>query len=320
LTKIIPKGNEVQPPRRFLPSISLLSAFEAAARTGSVTAAARELDLTQSAVSRQIRALEAQLEIDLFTRERQTIRLTPAGEAYSREVQGVLHKLSDASLSLRANPDGGALNLAALPTFAARWLTPRLPGFVEAHPSITINVLTRALPFDFRNEGFDAAIHYGDPVWPAGGNLAPLMGETVLPVCSPGLRAQHCFADPAAVREARLLHLASRPDAWEHWLAQQGAPDRGVRGMLFDQFATLAAAAVAGLGVGLLPTLLIEQELASGTLVPALDRPIVSEGAYYLVCAPDRDDYPPLQAFYRWIAAEANAPPLPVGRGRGPAA
>src|SRR4051812_14009598 len=105
------------PPRRFLPSFSLLSAFEAAARTGSVTAAANELGLTQSAVSRQISALEKQLGVALFLRERQTIRLTIAGDTYAREVREALRRISNASLNLKANPAGGTLNLAILPFF-----------------------------------------------------------------------------------------------------------------------------------------------------------------------------------------------------------
>src|SRR5262245_36086503 len=127
------------PARRFLPSISLLAAFEAAARTGSVTAAAKELSLTQSAVSRQIIALEEQLGVELFVRERQTIRLTPAGDGYAREIREALRRISSASLNLRANPHGGTLNLAVLPTFGARWLTPRLGKFLGANKGIAIN-------------------------------------------------------------------------------------------------------------------------------------------------------------------------------------
>lgn len=132
--------------RRFLPSLALLSAFEAAARTGSVTAAARELSLTQSAVSRQIKALEEQLKVELFVRERQTIHLTAAGEAYACEVREALLKISTASLNLRANLGGGTLNLAILPTFGTRWLAPRLPTFLASNPGITINLATRLYP------------------------------------------------------------------------------------------------------------------------------------------------------------------------------
>jgi LysR family glycine cleavage system transcriptional activator len=150
-------------PRRLLPSISLLHAFEAVARTGNVSSAARELCLTQSAVSRQIKALEEQLEVELFVRDHQTVRLTLAGETYARDIRDALHRISIAALNIRANPRGGTLNLAVLPTFGARWLAKRLPGFVAACPGVMINFITRLSPFDFSSETLDAAIHFGPP-------------------------------------------------------------------------------------------------------------------------------------------------------------
>lgn len=293
----------MQPPRRFLPSLPLLCAFEAAARTGSVTAAARELSLTQSAVSRQIKALEGQLEVELFHRERQTIRLTPAGDAYAREIREALRKIGTASLNLRANPLGGTLVLAILPTFGTRWLAPRLPRFLARNPGITINLVTRPTQFDFRMEAIDAAIHFGPPEWP-GGELARLRSETVIPACSPQLAAQFGFTQAGDIRAAPLLHLTSRPDAWEHWLLAHGVDAHAVHGMLFDQFATAAQAAIAGLGVALLPEFLIQEELASGQLVRALDLPMRSPQSYYLVWPVDRAGHPPLAAFREWILSE----------------
>ncbi|MDF2810064.1 MAG: hypothetical protein K0S56_1095 [Microvirga sp.] len=152
--------------RRFLPSMSLLRAFEASARHQSFTAAAAELNLTQGAVSRQIRVLEELLASDLFLRERQTVRLTAAGETYAMEIREALRRISSATLSFRANPQGGTLNLAILPTFGTRWLAPRLPQFLRENPGITINVTTRLAPFDFNLEHADAAIHFGGPDWP----------------------------------------------------------------------------------------------------------------------------------------------------------
>jgi LysR family transcriptional regulator, glycine cleavage system transcriptional activator len=304
--EFIRKWNDMQNPRRFLPSISLLQAFDAAARTGSITAAARELSLTQSAVSRQIMALEQQLGATLFHRERQTIRLTLGGDAYAREIRDALRKIGTASLNLRANPLGGTLNLAILPTFGTRWLAPRLPEFLSKNPGITLNLMTRLSRFDFRLEPLDAAIHFGAAEWP-GAELALLRSETVVPACSPEVRARFAFAGAADVRNAPLLHLTTRPDAWERWLAHYGAAAEGVRGMLFDQFAMLAQAAIAGLGVALLPAFLIEQELASGQLVPAVDLPLRSAESYYLVWPGDRDRHPPLLAFRDWILAETAA-------------
>lgn len=288
-------------PRRFLPSTSYLRAFEAAARTGSVTAAACELNLTQSAVSRQILALEQQLGVTLFHRERQTIRLTLAGDGYAREVREALRKISAASLTLRANPQGGTLNLACLPTWGARWLVPRLPGFLGQTPGVTVNLLTRLAPFDFSRDPFDAAIHFGLREW-SGVGFLELHHETVLPLCSPAMKARLGFASAADLRSAPLLHLDTRPDAWERWLTHEGAPAEAVHGMLFDQFFTLAQAAVSGLGVALLPTLLVEEECRLGRLVPALDAPMSSAEAYYLVWPSEREDHPPLVAFRSWLA------------------
>lgn len=293
----------MQSPRRFLPSVALLSAFEAAARHGSVTAAACELSLTQSAVSRQVRALEEQLGVDLFHRERQTIRLTVGGIGYSREIREALRKISTASLNLRANPFSGTLTLAILPTFGTRWLAPRLPKFLAANPGITINLMTRLSHFDFQLEPIDAAIHFGAAHWP-GGELALLRSETVVPACSPGMREHYAFREARDLGKAPLLHLTTRPDAWERWLTCGGADARAVHGMLFDQFATAAQAAIAGVGVALLPQFLIEEELASGKLVLALDLPMQSAEAYYLVWPSERATHPPLIAFRAWLLTE----------------
>ncbi|MDV6330462.1 LysR family transcriptional regulator [Asticcacaulis sp. 201] len=293
-------------PRRFLPPIAHLQAFEAAARTSSITTAARELNLTQSAVSRQIKALEDLLEVELFYRERQTIRLTPGGEAYAREVRDALKKISTASLNLRANPFGGTLNLAVLPTFGARWLAPRLPSFLAQHPGTTLNLVTRLTAFDFRLEAMDAAIYHGTGDWP-GAQTHRLRDEYVVPACSPALLERYRFEAPADLRKAPLLHITTRPDAWERWLRLHGAPAEQVQGMLFDQFSTLAQVARAGLGVALLPAFLIEEELRTGQLVRALDLPMQTAEAYYLAWPEDRADHPPLTAFRDWIDAEISA-------------
>ncbi|PSJ56047.1 LysR family transcriptional regulator [Pseudaminobacter soli (ex Li et al. 2025)] len=296
----------MQVPRRFLPSLPLLAAFESAARTGSVTAAAKELNLTQSAVSRQIRALEEQLDVELFHREKQTIKLTVGGEGYAREIRDALRKISSASLNLRANPFGGTLNLAILPTFGTRWLAPRLSDFLAQNPGITVNLVTKITAFDFRLEPVDAAIHFGRPEWP-GGELTLLRHEIVVPACSPALRKQFDFVDPSDLRQAPLLHLASRPDAWERWMVTNGVMPDAVHGMLFDQFATAAQAAIAGVGVALLPKFLIEEELALGKLVCALDVQMKSAEEYYLVWPSDRTSHPPLLAFKKWILAQTAA-------------
>ncbi|WP_051777134.1 LysR family transcriptional regulator [Pseudorhizobium pelagicum] len=292
------------PPRRFLPSFSLLAAFEAAARTGSVTAAANELGLTQSAVSRQISALEKQLGVPLFLRERQTIRLTLAGDGYAREIREALRRISNASLSLRAHPQGGAITVAVLPMFGARWLAPRLGRFLEANPGVAVNVVSRLEPFDFRFDPIDAAIHFGAARWP-GAELTPLMQEEMVAVCSPEFRRRFSLQEPKDLLQVPLIHLNSRPDAWENWFLANDVRFESLHGMLFDQFMAIAEAAVSGLGAALLPAFLIERELSAGTLELVVPGRPIHAGAYYLANPADRDGYPPFSTFKAWLIAEA---------------
>lgn len=293
-------------PRRFLPSLPLLAAFEAAARSGSITQAAAELSLTQSAVSRQIKALEGQLGVELFIREKQKIRLTLGGRAYAREIRDALGKISNASLNLLANPSGGTLTLAVPPTFGARWLTPRLPGFLERHPGVMLNLLSRLTQFDFRQDVIDAAIGFGPPQW-TGAEMVRLRSEVMIPVCTPALAERHGFRQAADIRRAPLLHLTTRPAAWEEWLRRHGADDGAVHGMLFDQFGTLFEAAAAGLGVALLPDFLFAGELRQGRVVQALPLPLESRDAYHLYWPEDRRTHHPLVLFRDWLLAEMAA-------------
>jgi LysR family glycine cleavage system transcriptional activator len=290
-------------PRRFLPAIAHLTAFEAAARLESFTEAAEELNLTQSAVSRQIRALEETLGATLFQRERKTVRLTHGGEVYAREIRAALNKIAAASLGFRASPLGGSLNLGILPTFGARWLAPRLPQFLDNNPGVTVNLTTRITPFDFILEGLDAAIHFGATDWPGAG-VDLLMGETVVPACSPAFLERHPISGPQDLLELPLLHLSSRPDAWERWFEGRGVQIGPIHGMLIDQFATAAQAAASGLGLALLPEFLIRSELERGELVQAVDGRVESRECYFLAWPLDRAGYAPLEAFRAWLKAE----------------
>lgn len=290
-------------PRRFLPALPLLMAFEAAARTRSITQAARELSLTQSAVSRQVKALEEQLGVELFIRDKQKIRLTLGGEIYARDIRDALTKISSASLNLLANPQGETLTLAVPPTFGARWLTPKLADFNARHPEISLNLLSRLDKFDFSNEVIDAAIYCGGKDW-AGAEMQVLCRETVIPVCAPEMRARYDFKRPADVRAAPLLHLDSRPDAWEQWMRAHTVDDHAVRGMLVDQFNTLLEAAASGLGVALVPVFLANQDLAAGRIVRALTAPMLTKEAYHLCWPEERGTYQPLVIFRHWLMGQ----------------
>jgi len=181
--------------RRLLPSTSMLAAFDAAARSGSFTAAARMLDLSQGAISRQIRALEEQLGQDLFVRDKQTVTLSETGRTYAAEIHSALNTIKQASLSVMTNPFSGELKLAILPTFGTRWLIPRLPSFLEDNPGVMVNFFMKVDPFDFAEEGLHAAIHYGLPDWPDA-ECTFLMGEDVTPVCSPQFQKTHGLKKP----------------------------------------------------------------------------------------------------------------------------
>ncbi len=292
--------------RRLLPSMSALTAFEAAARTGSFTAAANELSLTQGAVSRQIKALEDQIGTPLFVRKDQRVSLTPTGALYAEPIRDALRQIAAATVRTIAAPKGGELHLAILPTFGTRWLVPRLPAFQEAHPHVTIHFTTKLAPFDFRTHDLDAAIHYGLGDWPDA-VCDHLLDEEVLPVCAPSFLTAHPIAEPSDLIALPLLHTSTRADAWAEWFEAQGLAPRTGAGMFFEQFATTAQAAEAGLGVALLPTLLVRGELADGALVPAIDRPHRSARAYYLVHPRGKANHPPLAAFRRWLLDTAKA-------------
>lgn len=286
-------------PRRFLPSISSLLALEAVDRLGSATAAAEELSLTHSAISRQLKVLEAQLGFQLIIRNGTRLTLNPAAEEYCEIVRKLLHDLSRASLKLKANPTGGSLNLSILPAFGMHWLAPRLKDFAARHPEVTVNLSTRLVPFDFRNEDFDAAIHFGRKDWPDAEYLL-IAQEEVLPVCAPGILAKPVSA-PADLLRFPLLHLETRPNAWESWFMAHDVEVEGLRGMLFDQFSTMAQAAIHELGIALLPSYLAEIEIRNGRLAKAYGEAAPSPGSYYLVWPGQRPQRPPLQKFRRWL-------------------
>jgi LysR family glycine cleavage system transcriptional activator len=299
------EAGEMRIPRRFLPPTTLLTAFEAAARTGSFTRAGLELDLTQSAVSRQIRALEEQLGASLFVRERQSARLTQAGECYARDIRAALRHIGGASMGIRANPQGYTLNLAVLPSFAGRWLMPRIGRYFASDPGITIHFFSRSEPFDFDNEAFDAAIHFGRPPW-RDANSVEFLKETVVPMTSPALARQYSLRGPADLLSAPLLVLSSRPDAWERWFQANEVFCDTVHGPVFDQFETIGRAARAGLGVGLLPEFLFTEELQRGELVPVTDSRGESLESYHFAWPTSKAANKSIASFRDWLLGEAS--------------
>lgn len=292
--------------RGFLPNVGNLLAFEATARHGSVSRAAEELNLTQSAVSRQIQQLERSLGVSLFRRTRQRVMLTDVGRMYATSVRNSLTTLSDSThQAIALSGTHGVLNLAVLPTFGTRWLIPRMTGFFDAHPDIQVNFGVRLVPFDFAVEPFDAAIHFGRPHWP-GAVCIRLMSEVMVPACSPAYRQKAAIRTPADLARATLLQQATRPTAWEEWFASAGvAIANPLRGPRFEQFAMVAEAAVAGLGAGLIPSFLVAKELAAGQLEVLFPHSLTSSGAYHLVYPEPKAEAPLVQSFRDWILAQA---------------
>jgi LysR family transcriptional regulator, glycine cleavage system transcriptional activator len=288
--------------RRYLPSLSLLSAFEAVARTGSTQAAARELDLSQGTVSRLVQNLEMQLGVTLFLRGGRRLRPTEAAQAYARDVRRAMDVIGSASLRLVASPTGGALSLAILPTFGTHWLAPRLPAFLAAYPGVTVNLGTQLNAFDFAEAGYDAAIHYGAANWPEATHRK-LFDERIVAVCHPGFLAAHPIGQASDLLQQPLLQLDSRPHEWALWLHHHGLQNAAPRGMVFDQFATLMQAAMHGLGVALLPQFLAGPALADGHLVQAFGDTVAGSGSYWLVWPERRGGHAPLVGFADWLVA-----------------
>lgn len=300
-------------PRRYLPSISALRALEALDRLGSATAVAEELNQTQSAVSRQLKGLEEQLEQSLFIRRNRRLVLTSEAQGYAAEIRRALGQIAQASMKLSLNPAGGAVNLAVLPTFGMRWLVPRLAEFTQSHPDVTLNFTTRLEPLNFATEPFDAAIYFGNPPW-SGLEHLRLKSDSMLPVCAPSLLEGRKVERPQDLVSLPLMHIASRPEGWAAWFAQHGVRDVQITGTVHDQFSTLLQAALHGLGVALVPEYLAEADLAAGRLQAAWGGPVESPGAYYLVWPLEKSRDTGLTEFRRWLAGQAEAEDDPLPR------
>lgn len=297
--------------RRRIPPLDTLLCFDAAARHESYTRAARELALTQSAVSRRIAQLEEFLGVPLFRRTRHGVALTPAGAAYARQMARRLAALERDTLDAmaRQGEGGGAVSLAAVPTFATRWLLPRLPAFNALHPDITVHIETRTRPFLFADTDFDAALFAATPAqvasW-AGTRAHLLLHEDVTPVCSPALLPRGRPVSPAALARMPLLQQSTRPDLWTAWFDAQGVQAPLARsGPRYELFSMTAAAAARGMGVAMVPVLLIGDELARGELARACTRAPQRERAYYLFTPEPDAGTPALAAFSRWLVRAA---------------
>jgi LysR family glycine cleavage system transcriptional activator len=316
-----------------LPPLNALKAFEAAARHASFRQAARELNVSPAAISHQIRNLEAHLGVQLFERQSRGLALTEGGRAALPLLRDGFGRLAEAVRHLRARDRPAALSISAPPSFAAKWLAPRLGRFAAAHPGLDIRLAASPELIDAAAEAADGASHaadlairFGDGDYP-GRRIDKLLAVTALPLCSPRLLAgRRPLRRPEDLRHHALLHddtdYAERP-AWGAWLAAAGlAGIDAARGLRFNQAALALEAAIEGEGVALTLEPLARADVAAGRLVAPFSLTLPLRNAYYLVSTESAAAQPACAALRRWLLAEAAAESaaIPVGAtGRSPA-
>jgi LysR family glycine cleavage system transcriptional activator len=298
-----------------LPSLNGLRAFEAAARHLSFTRAAAELNVTQTAISHQIRRLEEQLGIRLFERHTRELLLTREAAAYLPAVQGAFEELRQATARLQRPARGGMLTVSTTASLAAKWLVTRVAAFQDANPGIEVRISTSSHLVDFVREEVDMAVRYGRGSWP-GLRATWLMAEDIFPVCSPALlRDGKPLRKPADLADHTLLHTTTSREDWQLWLTAAGLPISiaARRGLSFDQSFMAVQAAVEGLGVALGRTRFVEADIAAGRLVVPFDVVLPADAGFYIVAPEETADTPKITLFHDWLIASvapgAVAPP-----------
>jgi len=288
-----------------LPPLPALRFFEAAGRHLSFKRAAAELNVTPSAVSHGILGLEHALGTALFVREARGLSLTPAGADYLTYVSEALSLISIGTQRLPGRRTDRMIAVSCAPIFASRWLLPRLQGFSRHWPKTSVTVDTSRRQVAFSIDGFDFAIRMSRS--PQGGEgWTRLLGQQLVPVCSPAYRASLVDGrGQADLRRAILIHLTTASEDWQAWLDARGIDDLDMNGGLrFDTMELAFDAAVAGFGVALGRKPFVDRELASGALVEVGTEPIVAETAYWLVSSEASDRRPDLRGFKRWLISE----------------
>jgi LysR family glycine cleavage system transcriptional activator len=292
--------------RRFIPSMGSLIAFEAVAKHLSFSRAADDLALTQSAVSRQIKALEDLLDVRLFERLPHKLILTEAGESFLPEVTEALEQLSAATSNVVNFQNGKTiLRLSCTPTFAVKWLVSRLSDFHRRHPQISIELSARSTSFNILETNIDAAINMGSVAWP--GTASDSLGENKTAiVCSPQYRDANRIRVPGDLTRVALLHTVGIPTAWLQWFELAGIEHPSpLAGWRLEQFQFVAEAAASGAGVAIIPRLFVEQDLDRGDLVELFVGTVALDFSYMLIYRPDRQSSMALSAFRKWIVEQS---------------
>jgi LysR family glycine cleavage system transcriptional activator len=291
------------------PSTGALRSFEAAARLLSFTEAAAELNLTQGAVSHQIRELETRLGVKLFNREARGINLSDAGDIYLPYVREALDRLRAGLDALRPEGDDNILTVSCSPNFAAKWLVPRLGAFSREHPDIDLRISAMMQHVTFEGDGIDLAVRHGEGDWPHL-HVTQLCHEVVFPICSPLLLASLDRVESIeGLAKLTLLHDQDRT-AWAKWLMAMGVPLEGFdldHGPVFNESSLVIDAAVAGQGVALARSALSALDLESGRLVRPVQNSLAAKFSYWIVCPKPRARRRQIESFRRWLVAQATA-------------
>ncbi len=292
---------------RRLPPLNALKAFEAAARHESFTRAAEELHVTQGAVSHQVKALENELGLKLFSRERQRLVITEAGRIYLEVVRDALDRIAVGTERLLQRQSTGVLTVSTSPNFASKWLVHRLQRFAEAHPAIDLRISASLHHIDFASEDVDVAIRHGDGT-PLGLHVTRLCTEELIPVCSPKLLlGKMAIRAPSDLAKHRLLHINDRKD-WARWCEMAGLANADVsRGPILNQASMALDAAVDGQGIALARSALAAWDLISGRLVRPFTLSLPVPYAYWIVCPKATSKLPKVVALRDWLLAEAAA-------------
>jgi LysR family transcriptional regulator, glycine cleavage system transcriptional activator len=294
---------------RTLPPLNALRAFEAAARHLSFTAAASELNVTQAAISHQIKALEERLGLKLFRRVGRGLLLSDAAQAYLTEIGAAFDRIAGATQRLHQHDAAGVLSATVLPSFAAKWLLPRLGRFRAAHPEIDLRISSSVEQVDLAREDFDIALRAGSGVYP-GMRADLILTENFFPVCSPALLSgPRPLRVPADLRAHTLLHDEPR-DLWQLWLKMVGIADiDATRGPGFSDSGMVIQAAIEGQGIAIAKGTLAGDDLKAGRLVRPFDQSLPANYSYWLVCPEASAERPKIVAFRDWLLAEAGTVP-----------
>ncbi len=289
---------------RDIPSLNSLRAFEAAARHLNFRVAAEELFITPSAVSHQIKTLEQYLDVELFKRMKTSLSLTAVGENYYRNISGPMASLALATQEIiQGERDSVVLTISLLPSFASRWLIPRLSSFQVQNPNIELRFATSVKPVDFRSTDIDVAIRYGDGDW-SDLHCDHIVDEEVVPVCCPALLKNKSCATFEDLANFTFLHNSSHPEEWAVWLRSVGSDEQiSGGGLYFPSSELTLRAAAEGLGVALGRSPYIDDEIRDGRLVKIFESSFSDEKkkAYYLVCLRESLNIPVVEKFRAWI-------------------